>query len=745
MTPDSDPIGLSPFSSPVSARNAVDRLVEETWSNHEKLGMIEGQVGGSPPMDDAELRAAGFAEMTNLNFRGSKMACVRAASKLVDLFASREQAVTVSLEKVPEALLSVKSALTTQVATAFSHFLREDCIHDLRIARVWECVTKGVGFAWFPDKDCPVPEFLPRSGVLVPPRAPADVKSWKICAVKQSMDAYEMFRILDLGGTDGWNRAAIRMAYAVAMQGQEYTDREFTESEVEACIKNRRQGVWDDNFSLNLYRIFVRNTEGKVDEFVVASDFETKEFLYRNRPEDAYKCFSEFLYPLRYSKFPKEYWDVEGLGHDIFDVQAVADRTQSGFVDYVDLAVRPIVSMPAGEVLGRSNVRVDRFIMVPSEQKIDTSMMKGDGGALLALNRMLGGHVDAAVERVPVNSAGETGSAQPISAAEAKMESIQYTEQNTVSAGFFYDQEDCLVEEILERAMRYTKSEVAKAVVEARYPEVVELHKALKKIPNYGSLKLTSEDAFEVSVSRAVGAGSQRDRRTALQVAFQNRGVLSPLGARRITKDFYLELLGPTAVEYVEGYDEDVFPSEKGHHPRYENAFFSLGANVAVADDDNHEGHIQGHTPFVQEIMQAGVQIEQQGGDLGRVLAALQAVAPHYSRHVDLFQLQANTEDLAARHKAYLQVAGEITNYLQRLTKNVTTQREAQRRQQAQQQVLQQKQNVDAMKTMETLKQDAAAAKDDSRRKDRQADAEIRRKDRKARADEQIQRAKGTA
>ena len=88
MTPDSDPIGLSPFSSPVSARNAVDRLAEETWSNHEKLGMIEGQVGGSPPMDDAELRAAGFAEMTNLNFRGSKMACVRAASKLVDLFAS---------------------------------------------------------------------------------------------------------------------------------------------------------------------------------------------------------------------------------------------------------------------------------------------------------------------------------------------------------------------------------------------------------------------------------------------------------------------------------------------------------------------------------------------------------------------------------------------------------------------------------------------------------------------------------
>ena len=80
MTPDSDPIGLSPFTSPVSARNAVDRLVEETWSAHEKLGMIEGQVGGAPPMDDADLRAAGFAEMTNLNFRGSKQACVRAAS-----------------------------------------------------------------------------------------------------------------------------------------------------------------------------------------------------------------------------------------------------------------------------------------------------------------------------------------------------------------------------------------------------------------------------------------------------------------------------------------------------------------------------------------------------------------------------------------------------------------------------------------------------------------------------------------
>lgn len=730
-------VGLEPFSSAASLATLISELRSDLLEPLDKLGMIEGQIGGLPPYDEDELRESGFAEMVNVNWRGAKQKCVRAANKTSDLILSRSTAVDVKLTKVPEAYASVQPVMEASLAAALTAYLRSPCIGDLRVQRIWECTTKGVGFAYFADKECPVPMILPRSGVLVPPDASSNVDSWTFCAVKVAMRADEVLRILGHPeDDDGWNRAELTRAFAWASEGSDKTASEFTQEKAEACVQSRRNGVWDEDFTLNLYRVYTRDKDGKIAEYAVADEFEHhKAFLFKSKPEGRFNRMSEVLFPLRYSKFHRQYWDIEGLGHDVYDMEGLADRTKSGFTDLVDLAMRPVVTHPEGEIPGRNSMlHVDRFIHLPAGQEVNGDIIKGDGGMLLGLNRMIEAHGESFVDRTALDSSAMGASQQPISAAEAKLESIGYTEQNTVSATFFYYQEDQFVQELVRRALTYDRSPVAKLLAEEKYPELVELHDALRELPRYSDMKVTHDGAVKVRVARAIGAGSQRDRRTSLQVGFQYRGALSPVGARAITQDFYFELFGDAAEKYVKGYDEDVFPSEEGHHPRYENAFFSLGGTVEVAVDDNHEFHLQLHTPPLRQAVQAGVQAEQQGQDPSRVLAFLQAATPHYARHVDLFQLQANTEDLAARHKQYLQIIGEATNYMQRLVKNVTMAREAQARQQAQAQAAQQKQALDQAKAVEEARLNAAEAKDESRRKDRVARADIRRKDQVAQA-----------
>ena len=399
------------------------------------------------------------------------------------------------------------------------------------------------------------------------------------------------------------------------------------------------------------------------------------------RSKDVAKCFSKLLYPLYYQEDEHLYWNIEGLGNDIFNGEMLKDQNLNATADAASLIMRPVIS---GGTAGKSASPpvVDRFIHVNQGEELNFDAMRGESlNPPMLLNNMLEQNLSATANGTAPGS--NVASVQPVSAAEARVEQIEFNEQHTVAADFLYEQEGELVEEICERLLGYKKSEIDPD------EEGEEFLKKLKDSEFYLAKHYKPENVT-VTIYRSVGAGNGRDRRNALGVIFQARGALNPIGQKRITYDFVNELAGPDyARRYAEIPDERQTPTTNGQHAHIENALFQSGKTLPTPVDDNHGVHAPIHLAVLIETVKAGMQAEEQQArfDSQGMLAYFNAALPHVAAHIDLFVAGANTADLKKQGDEFVSALAQITNYFQRIQKRVKDEQIAQAKEQQRQQI----------------------------------------------------------
>lgn len=661
--PSPSPI-IQAFDSALSAWKLVEALSVDAKAQMEMLDSIDGQIGGRAPFDDTELRNDGHAEMGNLNFRGARLRVRRAFRRSLDLLISTPQAVRVRFKEWPE--LTTREPAQMALAQAFTRYMRSCKVMRTRRHRLRECVRVGAGFAYFPDPLNPTPRFLSRASVLLPIDAKENPSEWTVAVVHDSLNPLAILRILDSGDAK-WNRTALLKAVHLCHnRGAQYDERAFDEEKAANTEKRLRLNSVGSAYgempsTVGISHVYARSASGKVDHYVVAREGKLTDFLFTS-PDEA-ECFSDVLYPMYYTEEPNLYWDIEGLGHDIYNAEMLRDRSVNATFDYADLALRPVVKMAS-----RRNAvlpRVDRFTLIDTADEISFDAMQQDISRPLALTQFLDRGLDSTVTGAA--SPSSAMSQQPISAAEARVQDISVDEQQTVAADFLYEAENELLEVIAERLLAWKPSEIAPDDYADEFREEV------RALP-YFDAKLFKPENMEVTVYRAIGAGSGRDRRMALGTLFQARGALSPIGQNRLVRDFVTELAGPDyADRYAPLVDERNTPLAAAQHAHLENAVFDSGRPLPTPVDDPHALHATVHLQFLLDTVKRGMAAEEQRAQFNSqaMLATLSVGLQHTAVHVDLFTAAANTQELKQQGDAFVSAVSQITNYMQRLQKRV--------------------------------------------------------------------------
>jgi hypothetical protein len=730
------------FKEPLDAHNVVESLSSNASTQFEQMAQIEAMLGGKAPYDDAELRNTGHAEMLNVNFRSGRLRVRRTFRRYLDLLVSPPRAVSVAFKEWDEP--STREMAQNELAEFLTHALRCSTIMRARRHRVRDMIHVGAGFAYFPSPSKPTPRFLPRGGVLLPLDAKDSPKEWSVCAIHDQLTPAEILGLIDrirAGAADGWNLRGLQLAAWRAFNEDRMTDdRAFDQEKALATEQKIRFNavgvtyVGTTPVTIPISRVYTRNASGKVDMDIIERRAGVSEWLCRKK--DVAECFSELLYPLYYQEDEHLYWNIEGLGNDIFNAEMLKDQNMNATADAASLIMRPIVS---GGTAGKSvsPPTVDRFIHVGQGEEVSFDAMRGDTlNSPVLLNNILEQNLAATANGTAPGS--NVSSVQPVSAAEAKVEQIEFTEQHTVAADFMYEQEGELVEEICKRLLNYEKAEID--------PDE-EGEEFLKKIKasEFHVAKHYKPKNVKITLYRAVGAGSGRDRRNALGVIYQNRGGLNPIGQKRITHDFVHELAGPDAARrYAEIPDEKQTPTTHGQHAHIENAVFKGGTQLPTPVDDNHGIHAPIHLTALIAAVQEGMQAEEQQArfDSQGMLAFFNAALPHTARHIDLFVAGANTAELKKQGDEFVSALSQITNYYQRIQKRVKDEQIAQAKAAEQQQIaamqeragIQQKmQAMEAeivrLRTDTSIKQQTAANDQRIKREESQANIALRERE----------------
>ncbi len=686
-----NPIPATPitqaFQTPLDAHNVVESLSENASSQFNQMAQIEAMLGGKAPYNDAELRDSGHGEMLNVNFRSGRLRVRRTMRRYLDLLVSPPRAVSVEFKEWDEP--STKEMAQNELAEFLSHALRSCEMMRARRHRVRDMVRVGAGFAYFPSTVKPTPRFLPRGGVLLPLDAKDSPKEWSVAAIHDDLKPADILRLIDairVGAGDGWVLRGLQMAAWRAFNEDRMTDdRAFNEEKALATEQKIRFNsvgvtyVGDSPVTIPITRVYTRNSSGKVDMDIIERREGVSEWLCRK--SDVAECFSKLLYPLYYQEDEHLYWNIEGLGNDIFNAEMLKDQNMNATADAASLIMRPIVS---GGTAGKSASPpvVDRFIHVNQGEEVNFDAMRGDAlNPPVLLNNILEQNLSATANGTAPGS--NMASVQPVSAAEAKVEQIEFNEQHTVAADFLYEQEGELVEEICDRLLDYEKAEIDPD------DEGEEFLKKVKKSEFYVAKHYKPKNVT-VTIYRSIGAGSGSDRRKALSLIFTSRGALSPIGQKRITYDFVHELAGPdSARRYAEIPDEKQTPTTNGQHAHIENAVFKGGTQLPTPVDDNHGIHAPIHLAALIAVVQEGMQAEEQQArfDSQGMLAFFNAALPHTAKHIDLFVAGANTADLKQQGDQFVSALSQVTNYFQRIQKRVKDEQLAQAKAAEQQQI----------------------------------------------------------
>lgn len=673
------------FTIPRAVYDVYDEFRRLDTKDADRRARLKRIYNAFLPYDPAELRKAGQAWRTNVNFRAVANA-IDARSDAVEKLAIDPCSLVTISSAVPEAAGPDDSRITTVLEEEFSRALRADG----RIIPALAMMNKetdlyGIGPVTWRDPEDYVPVALERAQIVFDPDGPIISDDHEIIFVDTVLPATTVFRVLDnpeLSKAAGWNVPAMRKYAMTVFRDQvETTTGYAVESGVtpeERFVELiRTNGFQEANQFRKFHVLFVYVREmaapRKITFLIMPADRQgqdgtlEQEFLYEGK--DAYDTMNQVFVWHTATSSQRYAKSVRGIASSLAPISAIQDRVLCSVVDGTIRAMSLVVKQKnpgATPMLSLQEIGPYTVVGADLEPVPNANQMSNFQGAMQVNNLLsqLGPGSVAGTLLSPTFPRVDDGG-QQMSKAEAEIKDRVRTQRDENHFSSRMHAWDLIFSETWRR---FVKIATGSQVVLNEFPHVKEFVARCEKRGVPKDVLKAAKDMFIVQACRDLVIGGEGIIQFISMIEAQSSGNADEAGRRAMSHDKVRYRLGAKAANrYFPEESRDSAPSNDASIATLENNALQTQQQVLVGPDQRHYPHIRVHMQvlqMVQQLVEQGMaeaqrKSQEEGGVTQNaegelapqvenpegLAGILQAASYHIQQHLRYFQTQIGVEN----------------------------------------------------------------------------------------------------
>lgn len=684
------------FSDPHALYALFDEFRRRDVMDVERRVKIRNIYNGFLPYNPADLRAAGQAWRTNMNFHGLSNA-IDARAEAVDHLAVDTCSLVTLANVAPETAGPDDERITATVEEEFSRALREDGrVIPAFSAMMKEADLYGLGPVTWRTPDDYVPVALERSQVKFDPEGPVVSSDHDVIMVETTLPADYLFRLLDnqeFAAKAGWNVEAVKrwvvMAFHDRIDSRSTMAAAGGVTPQEAALEAMRRNDFYESVQfekLNVIFAYVREMQAprKITWIIAPASSQRiqgsdplKEFLFVQ--ENAYDTMDQVFVWHAASSSKRYARSVRGIASTLAPIAMTEDRLTCAMVDSTMRAMSMVLKQknPGAtpsvtlQELGPYTVVGSDLDPVPNANQM--SNFQGAMQVRQMLSQLGAGSV-AGTEMGATFPRLQEGGTSATKAESEIMEHRRTMRDENLSAVRLYAWDRILA----ETARRFFRIAVGNRAVLEEYPHVRRFVDRCERRGVTTDVLREVLDRFVVQTNRDIVIGAEGIIQFLSTVQAQFSGNTDEAGRKAMSHDIVRRRLGARyANRYFPEKSRDEGPSNNASIATLENNALQARQPVLVGPDQDHYAHILVHMQVLDQIkktVQEGLATAQQksqeeGGvtqnaqgelapqveDPESLAAVLEATSQHVQQHLALFSTQIGVKDKAK------QIQGVIT------------------------------------------------------------------------------------
>lgn len=631
-------------------RKVFSSLKKADEGSARNRSLVQGMFDGDPPYDDGELRAAGQANRTNLNFGEAEAQLEYAMAGYIDLTQSVENLVSVrtmfgEVGERPEWEEIIADEITRTVrAWPQFHFNTLHLCHHF--------IAHGLGVAYWPDS---VDWRFRGSGLgdfYFPRQTLASEDDLEIAVAQRGMPGWHLYRKIaneDVATEAGWNVSAVKKALAKASSNSTDSDDWM---KLEAEFKNNDLGETSQQAEVRVVHGWVREFDNTITHYIIseqACDDKDDKFLYKKR--SAFTSMQQVfvLFPFGLGTNALTH-GIRGLGHKIFPQVSVSNRLRSDTIDAARLASSLMVKPTTEEAL--NDVALTSFgshTILNPDVDIETYTSPNLSYTLIPVLQDMENMMNRRVGSYNSQSALSGGERKTRFEVAAQLE--QSSRLSNTSLELFYAPLERVFREVVRRMSRknYLPMEPGGRELASMRTRILK-----RGVPLEALYQLDVDATHAV---RAIGAGSAAARSIALSTLEDMAPSYDEQGQHNLRRDRTIATVGlAQANRYIPRIANQRPPIDR-KLALLENAQLMEGIEIPVLPNELHLVHIEIHLDELNRFYMAA-----NDGTMPLVEAAplMLGLFNHASEHLSLVGGDPITLSKAADYRQALQQIGEV-------------------------------------------------------------------------------------
>lgn len=695
---------------------------------------IDGLVGGNPPYNPEELRAAGLQHVSNFNDMSAGAVIDRACLAYWNLLYSAMNLVTfvIRLEdpEAPNAAKIMSEEWTEVVVECWPSFLVN------LAALMTQLVKLGISPAFFPDERDPRWRVIQLNRFYVPDQAQSDIDmmtSWAVeteYTLQYLWQVYKEFKDADKDSTpwdtDELGRLLVQLSNGNTQNSNNVRDvADFERRMLDGDVSY--SNFYSDK--IRLVSLFQKEYDGKITHMMFYPHFleGSNTFLFR---EEQYDSVQDAL--VLFTMNPGSYTihGNRGVGHKIFSLAQAKIQADCSLVDMIKFSSTPIIKSSSSNTGDIDQIKF--FPGVPtnigSAEFVDSNLGSN-------INNVVGGveYLSRLIQFNLTYSGSDPASPDPdsgsISPSQARLMAFQEFGVLKNNIQHFYSVADRLFQNMTVKILESKEGDPGHIMLKKWKERCL-----AKGVPE--EMFATSDKAeygagmpkhLKVTATRAAGHGSQVGLLIALQELNPFVGTFGPREEKEFMRLLITATLGSEFIPAFMQESDDVDEVAGGASlAGVENAIIQMGKSPIFSKDNAHRSHFAVHMALMTQVVQLA---NQQQMDAVAADAIFTVAVPHIGEHLQALSQSVFSQQFYSEAKPQYD---QLVRYATLNKKNAEKVAQAQiKKEQEDQAATDQVMQDNQRKDFELM--------NDERRKDTKQDAQIARQDDSSKEKQRIQ------
>ena len=614
-------------------------------------------LDGTPPYNDAKLRATGQAFRTNINFGEGEALLEEATTAYVDLVNSVEVLANIQTKFGEPSEREEYSRIISEEFTRQLWLWPQFFTQFLKLTSA-NFIAHGVGIAYFPDEWTWQWKASGMRDFLLPRDTEATEEEIDVCCVKRKMTLPQLYRYIEnpeQAEKRGWDVSLVRkvIMQAYSDRGNEFEDWESLQQE----IKNNDIYCGAKASKVSLIHVWVQEFSGEISHFIIDENEEYGEmgtenspggFLYKKvgKYKNFNQAFSVFTYGIGTNS---TYHGIRGLGYKVYPHVQVSNRIRGQRIDNSILAGAPLIQPKDERSL--DNLAFSYFgpfgVLPPNVEYIDRASPDVSKNMDPVLQD-LGAQVNRRAGNYTTKAA--FGGDQRKTRFEVAAELEDASKLTDTALHLFYVPWDRLLREMVRRFFTHRDSFVKGG------DQIKDLFIRCEErgVPREALLNI---DFAKTHAVRAVGNGSAGKRMVQLQQLNQLAGTYDEVGRHKLFRDQTTAIVGVEAADrYIPSRPDGRF----GVHAKVamlENKQLMEGEDIEVLADEAHVTHLDFHLPKLEELFNM---VEEGQLELVEAIHPAFPLFQHSLAHLENIQQDFSIKEAVANYNERLQQISEL-------------------------------------------------------------------------------------